>query len=80
MAQISNVSNATPSSVPLVDPATGLISVAWMKWFQGVGQVVNSIPTNTPSVTIATAKLTGGGAAGSQTFVNGVLTASTPAT
>ena len=32
------------------------------------------------SVTITTAKLTGGGANGSMTFTNGVLTASTPAT
>jgi hypothetical protein len=32
------------------------------------------------SGTIATAKLTGGGANGSMTFVNGVLTASTAAT
>ena len=32
------------------------------------------------STTIVTAKLTGGGANGSQTFTNGVLTAQTPAT
>ncbi len=32
------------------------------------------------SATIATAKLTGGGKAGSMTFVNGVLTAQTQAT
>jgi mevalonate kinase len=32
------------------------------------------------SATIVTAKLTGGGTNGSMTFVNGVLTAQTPAT
>ena len=39
-----------------------------------------SLPTAGLSVTITTAKLTGGGSNGSQTFTNGVLTASTPAT
>lgn len=38
------------------------------------------MPSSGISVTITTAKLTGGGANGSMTFQNGILTASTPAT
>jgi hypothetical protein len=47
-------------------------------------QLIDGVPTwVTPtgfSGTITTAKLTSGGTAGSMTFVNGVLTAQTPAT
>lgn len=41
---------------------------------------VASMVTNGISTVITTAKLTGGGANGSMTFVGGILTASTPAT
>jgi hypothetical protein len=45
------------------------------------GQITTSqLPASGLSVTITTAKLTVGGANGSMTFVNGILTASTPAT
>lgn len=44
------------------------------------GAVVKIGPTAGVSATIATAKLTGGGANGSMTFVNGVLTEQTQAT
>lgn len=46
---------------------------------QGLATTVSAGPAGI-AVTIATAKLTVGGANGSQTFVNGVLTAQTPAT
>lgn len=42
--------------------------------------IVKLFPTAGVSVTIVTAPLTGGGAGGSMTFVDGVLTAQTPAT
>ncbi len=51
------------------DPATNQVSAG-----AGVG------PPAGLTVTITTAKLTGGGANGSMTFTNGVLTAQTPAT
>ena len=44
------------------------------------GTVVKIGPTSGVSATITTAKLTGGGANGSMTFVNGVLTSQVAAT
>ena len=44
------------------------------------GTVIKVGPTAGVSATIATAKLTGGGANGSMTFVNGVLTVQVAAT
>lgn len=45
------------------------------------GQITTAqLPASGLSVTIATAKLTGGGTNGSMTFTNGILTAQTPAT
>jgi hypothetical protein len=59
----------------------GKLSPFWYKWFTSITSGVNAV---TPAVgfsgTIVTAKLTGGGANGSMTFVNGILTAETPAT
>jgi hypothetical protein len=51
-------------------------------WFRRMMDLINAAPQNQGgiSVTITTAKLTGGGANGSMTFVNGVLTAQTAAT
>lgn len=50
---------------------------------ESLQSTINVIATNLPAGytgTIATAKLTGGGANGSMTFASGVLTTSTPAT
>ena len=45
---------------------------AWYRWFQGLGGGFSG--------TITTAKLTSGGANGSMTFTNGIVTQQTPAT
>jgi hypothetical protein len=45
-----------------------------------VNQAVSAAAPNGLSVTITTAALTGGGTQGSQTFVNGILTAQVQAT
>lgn len=58
---------ANPDGTPTQD------LIAWMN-------AVNNLLGKGFTGTIATAKLTGGGANGSMTFVNGVLTAQTPAT
>jgi hypothetical protein len=57
-------------------------AVANGEFLKRVGStLVGATPTTTGlSVTITTAKLTGGGANGSMTFVNGLLTAQTAAT
>lgn len=78
MSVFANVSN-TVSSSPLVEQE-GRASTAFQKWIQQVSLAINGIPPQTFSGTIATAKLTGGGANGSITFTNGVVTAQVPAT
>jgi hypothetical protein len=59
--------SASAGQVPALSALTGQITT---------GQ----LPASGLSTTITTAKLTGGGANGSMTFTNGILTASTPAT
>lgn len=58
---------AAPAQVPPLSSLLGQITTA-------------QLPSSGLSVTIATAKLTTGGANGSMTFTNGILTAQTPAT
>ena len=77
---------------PLLD-GQGNVTFTWLKFFQALqqsstqtlpdigGQItVGQLPAVGVSVTIATAKLTGGGANGSMTFTNGLLTAQVQAT
>jgi hypothetical protein len=54
-------------------------TVYFWQWLTALWLQVNPGPTLF-SGTITTAKLTGGGANGSMTFVNGILTSQTPAT
>jgi hypothetical protein len=54
----------------------GTFAQPWSGWFRNLYNVLKPGIT----VTVTTAKLTVGGANGSMTFVNGVLTKSTPAT
>jgi len=62
-------------SEDLLDPrSTKKISQRWWNWLSQLS------PPTTFSGTIVTAKLTGGGANGSMTFVNGVLTSQVAAT
>jgi hypothetical protein len=67
---------ATPNNAPNYDvpiTTTGAKTMTpWYRWFQGLGGGL--------TVTVTTAKLTGGGANGSLTFTNGVLTAYKAAT
>lgn len=64
-----------PRHVPMVDEK-GTLNQIWFKWFTQVAQALSPGTT----ATIATAKLTGGGADGSMGFENGKLTTQTPAT
>lgn len=60
---------------------TGAFSAAQPAFADISGQIASSqLPSSGLSVTITTAKLTTLGSNGSQTFTNGILTASTPAT
>jgi len=61
--------------IPISDKA-GPTGKNWYFFFTAISTLFSGGFTGT----IATAKLTGGGANGSMTFQNGVLTASTPAT
>ena len=59
------------------------IAVVAGKYLTGYNSGTGNFSVNSPagiSATITTAALTGGGTQGSQTFVNGLLTAQTPAT
>jgi hypothetical protein len=61
--------------------STGSFTAAQPAFTDISGQITTSqLPSAGLSATIVTAKLTGGGANGSMTFTNGILTASTPAT
>lgn len=62
-------------SYKLVDEYTQM-SIYWYDYFLRQNQMLNP----GISATITTAKLTGGGANGSMTFLNGILTAQTQAT
>lgn len=64
-----------PRHVPITDEK-GIISQIWFKWFVEVANALSPGVTET----IATAKLTGGGANGEMVFAGGKLTDSTPAT
>ena len=75
-----------PQPSPMVD-GVRKITPFWFAWFVPIVQFLNQLVpiynnglSKGLSVTITTAKLTSGGAEGSMTFVNGVLTAQTPAT
>lgn len=63
----SSLTGSFSASQPALANLAGLLSTS-------------QLPSAGLSVTIATAKLTAGGTNGSQTFTNGLLTASTPAT
>ena len=52
----------------------------WYNWFIQLKKYLDTSLGTGYTGTIVTAKLTGGGAQGSMTFVNGILTAQTPAT
>lgn len=58
------------------DIKSKITTLSWVQWFTQIFNLLNP----GLSVTITTAKLTGGGTVGSMTFVNGILTKSTPAT
>lgn len=70
-AQVPNLEDlngaVTPAQVPALSDLSGNITTS-------------QLPPSGITVVIVTAKLTGGGADGSQTFTNGILTAQVPAT
>ena len=64
---------------PLVD-SKGLPTRIFQSWLAGITKGNNSLASSGVNAVIPLAKLTGGGANGSLTFVNGILTAFTPPT
>lgn len=68
--------NPPPTESPIFVQQTRRALPIWVDWFRAVWAILRPGQT----VTITTAKLTGGGANGSMVFTNGVLTSSTPAT
>lgn len=69
-----------PAKITKVLTEAGTFSPWWYNWFNLVKLTFDGSVGLGFSGTITTAKLTGGGANGSMTFVNGVLTARTAAT
>ena len=71
-----------PRTTVLTDP-NRYVSPQWYGWFLELFNFVTALDSRVPAgitAVIVTAKLTGGGANGSMTFTNGILTAQTPAT
>lgn len=80
MALVRLVKNfwANARGIKFVDSAS--LIWAFNKNTNELSAGVTGSPPSGVTTTITTAKLTGGGANGSMTFTNGVLTAQTPAT
>lgn len=75
LVDITRNDKLTPSWIQLFTNLFNLINQGYPPSKNNIqGQAVPQ------SVTIVTAKLTGGGSAGSMTFTNGILTSETPAT
>lgn len=76
------------NAAPVTTQGSTSLSPYWFNWFLQLWQLLNfsgliaNQAANKPGITvvITTAKLTGGGANGSMTFTNGILTAQTQAT
>ena len=64
----------------IVDQPTGVANQYFFNWLNSLFRLLQGTLGQGFTGTIATAKLTGGGANGSITFANGVVTAQTPAT
>lgn len=73
-----------PTRIPqIAEPITGAPVQYFFNWLSALYNDVKALAATSPSgvtVTIVTAKLTPGGANGSMTFNNGILTAHTDAT
>jgi hypothetical protein len=75
MSNLIQIPSLPNYEVPINDKG-GNTGKNWYFFFTAISQLFGGGFTGT----IATAKLTGGGANGSMTFTNGVLTSQTPAT
>jgi hypothetical protein len=73
-----NITNQNKLTPPWIQLFTNLFNLL----NRGYPPALNNIQGQSvaQSITIVTAKLTGGGTEGSMTFTNGILTAETPAT
>lgn len=60
----------------------GRMDPQWLRWFKDVADALTALQAGSPTFTgtVVTAPLTGLGAAGSMTFVNGILVSQVPAT
>jgi hypothetical protein len=64
----------------IVDQPTGIVNQYFFNWLNALFKLLQGTIGSGFTGTITTAKLTDGGANGSMTFVNGVVTSQTPAT
>lgn len=79
------LTNLQPRLLPAVTPETGQWNVNWYGWLKRTiatlnGVFAGSIGTTAAPIVVPLAKLTGGGADGSVTFINGIATAYTAPT
>ena len=77
---VQRIQQPPPRQSLVLQEGNHFFTLPWFGWFTKLVAVVNGNLAAGFSGTIATAKLTSGGANGSMTFVNGILTAETPAT
>lgn len=73
---VAPVTDVPNRNSPIVDPDSGLSTVLMFAWMQFITDLLRQGYTGT----VTTAALTGGGAQGSMTFVNGVLVSQVQAT
>jgi hypothetical protein len=74
------LSTAPADMSPMVDPLTGKATTHMKQWMRGIKRVLQPGITLTNANVIVIPKLTGGGANGSITVVNGIITAYTAPT
>lgn len=83
---MSRITALPPRSLPLTepdphDPSRIVMTLPWFMFFKTLrDSLVGGEGTTALPLVVATAKLTGGGANGSLTFINGILVGETAAT
>lgn len=76
----NRLSTAPSDQTPLVNPLNGHANTHFKQWMRGIQRVLTPGVTLSGATAIVLPKLTGGGANGSITVVNGIVTGYTAPT